>query len=529
MIGVRDLTVQFGAVRALDGVSLDIAPGEVHALAGENGSGKSTLLKILGGVHRPTSGHVTLDGADIQLAGVHDAQERGIGMVFQELSLFPHLSGYANIAIGREKTRFGLLDTRDAKRQALAAMARFGLTDIDLAAPVSALPIAEQQMIEVAKCLGRSPKIVLFDEPTASLTRREAGPLLALLRRLRDDGYTVVFVSHYLEEVFEVADRVTVLRDGKITLSAPLPDVTRDGVIGAMLGRDLTEFYPRRKNKPSGEPFLTLSGVGTDGLEPTSLDVKRGEILGVVGTVGSGARQLAEVIGGVRPATAGHLTVDGKQARLRSPGDALRRGIAYVPEDRKSEGLLQQLSIGTNITLPLLAARKSPLVRAGFVRTRNEKAMAASAIKLAGVRTPDARRPVSVLSGGNQQKVVLGRWFLRDVNCLVLNNPTQGIDVGSKEEVYRHVNDLADAGRAVVLVSSYYPEVLSLADRVIALYEGQVAGVFDRGAVTEEQLVELTMAGRPADANSPADASPAADANSAASPTDTSREGDPSS
>jgi ABC-type sugar transport system ATPase subunit len=514
MIGVRDLTVQFGAVRALDGVSLDIAPGEVHALAGENGSGKSTLLKVLGGVQRPTSGQVQLDGTAIQLAGVHHAQERGIGMVFQELSLFPHLSGYANIAIGREKTRFGLLDTRDAKRQARAAMERFGLTDIDLSAPVAALPIAEQQMIEVAKCLGRSPKVVLFDEPTASLTRREAAPLLALLRRLRDDGYTVVFVSHYLEEVFEVADRVTVLRDGKITLSAPIPDVTRDGVIGAMLGRDLTEFYPRRENKPSSEPFLTLSGVSTDGLEPTSLDIKRGEILGVVGTIGSGSRQLAEVIGGVRPAKTGHLTVAGEQSRLRSPADALRRGIAYVPEDRRSEAVLQQLSIGTNITLPLLYARKSPLVRAGFIRTGREKSMAASAIKQAGVRTPDSRRPVSLLSGGNQQKVVLGRWFLRDVDCLVLNNPTQGIDVGSKEEVYRHVNDLADAGRAVVLVSSYYPEVLGLADRVVALYEGQVAGVFDRGTVTEEQLVELTMVGRPA-----------ADAN----PTKTSREGNPSS
>ena len=504
MIGVRDLTVQFGAVRALDGVTLDIGPGEVHALAGENGSGKSTLLKVLGGVQRPASGEVVLDGEAIQLAGVHHAQERGIGMVFQELSLFPHLSGYANIAIGREKTRFGLLDTRDAKRQARAAMERFGLSDIDLAAPVSALPIAEQQMIEVAKCLGRSPKIILFDEPTASLTRREAAPLLALLRRLRDDGYTVVFVSHYLEEVFEVADRVTVLRDGKVTLSATMTDVTRDGVIGAMLGRDLTEFYPRRKNKPSAEPFLTLNGVGADGLSPASLDVKRGEILGVVGTVGSGARQLAQVIGGVRPAKTGRLTVAGQRARLRGPADALRRGIAYVPEDRKSEALLQQLSISTNITLPLLAARKSPLVRAGFLRTGNEKAMAAKAITLAGVRTPGAKLSVSALSGGNQQKVVLGRWFLRDVDCLVLNNPTQGIDVGSKEEVYRHVNDLADAGRAVVLVSSYYPEVLGLADRVVALYEGQVAGVFDRGTVTEEQLIELTMGGRATAANSTA-------------------------
>jgi ABC-type sugar transport system ATPase subunit len=497
VIGVRDLTVEFGPVRALDGVSLDIAPGEVHALAGENGSGKTTLLKVLGGIQRPASGTVVLDGEPAALVSVHHAQTLGIGMVFQELSLFPHLSGYANIAIGREKTRFGLLDTRDARRQANAAMERLGLASIDLAAPVGALSVAEQQMVEVAKCMARAPRIILFDEPTASLSRREAAPLLALLRRLRDDGYTVVFVSHYLEEVFEVADRVTVLRDGKVTLQAPIAEVSREGVIAAMLGRKVTDFYPRREGTPQDKPFLTLAGVACDGLAPVDLEVRNCEVLGIVGTIGSGASRLAEVIGGLRPARAGQVTVGGAQVKLRSPADALRRGIAYVPEDRRSQALLRQLSIGANITLPLLAARNSPLVRAGFLRRGTERSMVTKAIGLAGVRAGDPRQPIGVLSGGNQQKVVLGRWFLRDVGCLVLNNPTQGIDVGSKEEVYRHINGLADSGHAIVFVSSYYPEVLGLADRIVALYEGQVAGVFDRGSVTEEQLVELTMSGRP--------------------------------
>jgi len=501
MIGVRGLTVDFGAVRALDNVSVEIVPGEIHAFAGENGSGKSTLLKVLGGVQRPTAGTVVLDGQDVQMAGVGTAQALGVGMVFQELSLFPHLSGYANIGIGREKTRLGLLDSRDVKRQARAAMERFGLTDIDLAAPVSALPMAEQQMIEVAKCLNRSPKIILFDEPTASLTRREAVPLLSLLRRLRDDGYTVVFVSHYLEEVFEVADRVTVLRDGRITLNEPLAGLEREDVIAAMLGRGLTEFYPHREGSPREEIFLRLDGAGCDGLAPIDLDIRRGEILGVVGTVGSGASRLAEIIGGLRRAS-GQMTVAGRQARFRGPADALARGVAYVPEDRRSHALLQQLSIGTNITLPLLAAPRNPLVRAGFLRPRTERSMASTAIGLAKVRAEDPRLPVSALSGGNQQKVVLGRWFLRDVDCLVLNNPTQGIDVGSKEEVYRYINGLADAGHAVVFVSSYYPEVIGLADRIVALYEGQVAGIFDRGTVTEERLVDLTMVGRSAPAGS---------------------------
>jgi rhamnose transport system ATP-binding protein len=501
MIGVRDLTVDFGAVRALDDVSLQIAPGEIHALAGENGSGKSTLLKVLGGVQRPTAGTVVLDGRDVQMGGVGAAQALGVGMVFQELSLFPHLSGYANIGVGREKTRLGLLDSRDAKRQARAAMERFGLSDIDLAAPVSALPMAEQQMIEVAKCLNRSPKIILFDEPTASLSRREAVPLLSLLRRLRDDGYTVVFVSHYLEEVFEIADRVTVLRDGRVTLHEPLAGLQREDVIAAMLGRGLTEFYPGREGSPREEVFLRLAGASCDGLSPIDLDIRRGEILGVVGTVGSGASRLAEVIGGLRRAS-GQITVAGTQARFRGPADALARGIAYVPEDRRSQALLQQLSIGTNITLPLLATPRNPLVRAGFLRMRTERSMASKAIDLARVRAADPRLPVSALSGGNQQKVVLGRWFLRDVDCLVLNNPTQGIDVGSKEEVYRYINGLADSGHAIVFVSSYYPEVIALADRVVALYEGQVAGVFDRGTVTEERLVDLTMVGRSAPAGS---------------------------
>jgi len=494
MIGARDLSVRFDTVLALDGVEIEIAPGTIHALAGQNGSGKSTLLKVLGGVQRPTAGEVVLDGEPISFGGPADAARRGVGMVFQELSLFGHLSGYANIFIGHEPRRFGLLNRRELQARSRALLSELGMPDIDLARAVSELTVAEQQVVEIVKCLSHSPRIILFDEPTASLTSREAVPLLTAMRRLRDQGYTIAFVSHRLEEVFDVADRVTVLRDGQLTWDGATRDLDQPSLLEAMLGRPLDELYPTRRAQPQAEVAVRLEQARCDGLAPVDLEIRAGEIVGLAGAVGSGSSLVAEMIGGLRRVKEGRLIVGDRERKLRNPAAALRAGIAYMPEDRRTDGLFQQLSIATNMSMPLMAADHSPLVaRSGFVRRRAERDVVLAGVQQAGVRPPDPFRAAGLLSGGNQQKVVLGRWFLRDLPCLIMNNPTVGIDVGSKAEIYRQIAELADSGHAVIVVSSYNDELLGIADRIAVFREGAIVGSYRRGEVGERELALLTL------------------------------------
>ncbi len=494
MIGVRGLTVRFGTVTALDAVDVAIRPGTIHALAGENGSGKSTLLKVLGGAEAPSAGSIVLDGREVSFGSPMTAAASGIGLIFQELSLFPHLSGYSNVAIGHEPSRFGLVQGRRLRREADTLLRDLGFPPIELGRPVADLSVAEQQVVEILKCLSRSPRIILFDEPTASLTQREVVPVLATMRRLRDAGYTVVFVSHYLEEVFAVADRITVLRDGHVTLDADIGDVDRDRVLGAMLGRTLTEFYPRRAGEVGDEVLVRLAGARCEGIAPLDLAIRAGEVLGVAGTVGSGSAALGELLGGLRRLSAGTMTVGGRSLAPHGPGAALRAGIAFVPEDRRTDALLQDLSIATNFTLPLVAAPGSRLVRrAGFLDLGREQALVRDAIAHMDVRPPSPRLAARTLSGGNQQKVVLGRWFLHDRPCLVLNNPTKGVDVGSKAEIYRLIGDLADTGHAIVLISNYNPELLGTADRIIAFREGRLVAEYGKGEASEDALLRTTL------------------------------------
>ncbi len=496
MIGVRNLTVRFGAVTALRDVHVDVRPGTIHALAGENGSGKSTLLKVLGGAQAPSEGSIVLDGTPVSFGSPVQAAAAGVGLIFQELSLFPHLSGHSNIAIGREPSRFGLLRRRRLREDADALRRDLGFPPIDLARPVADLSVAEQQVVEILKCLGRSPRIILFDEPTASLTQKEVVPVLATMRRLRDAGYTVVFVSHYLEEVFAVADRITVLRDGTVALDADMADVDRDRVLGAMLGRTLTEFYPPRAGQSGDDVLIDLAGAACDGLEPLDLAIRVGEVLGVAGAVGSGSASLGELLGGLRRLTAGTMTVAGRRIAPRNAADALRAGIAFVPEDRRTDALLLDLSIATNMTLPLLAAPGSEIVgRGGFLDLPREQELVRREISHMDVRPSSPRLPARALSGGNQQKVVLGRWFLHDRPCLVLNNPTKGVDVGSKAEIYRLIGRLADTGHSIVLISNYNPELLGTADRIVAFREGHLVARYAKGEATEQALLDTTLGG----------------------------------
>ena len=387
-----------------------------------------------------------------------------------------------------------MLQARKLRQDALALLDDLGFPPIDLARPVADLTVAEQQVVEILKCLSRSPRIVLFDEPTASLTQREVVPVLATMRRLRDSGYTVVFVSHYLEEVFEVADRITVLRDGNVTLDTDMADTDRDRVLSAMLGRTLTEFYPRRAGRARHDVLVRLSKVACDGIEALDLEIRAGEVLGVAGAVGSGSSQLGEMLGGLRRLTAGTMTIGGRALAPRRPLDALRAGIAFVPEDRRTDALLQDLSISTNMTLPLLAASGSSIVRrGGFLDLAHEQELVRREIAHMDVRPSSPRLPARALSGGNQQKVVLGRWFLHDRPCLVLNNPTKGVDVGSKAEIYRLIGGLADSGHSIVLISNYNPELLGIADRIIAFREGRLVARYEKGEATEHDLLRTTL------------------------------------
>lgn len=496
MIGVDNVSVRFGPTLVLKDVTLQIAPGTIHALAGENGSGKSTLLKVLGGVVPPAEGTVTMDDKPIVLNSVREAIDRRIGVVFQELSLFPHLSGFSNIGIGMEPVHGGFVNDRELRRQVMELMDRVQFPPIDLTRSVGMLPVAEQQMIEILKCLYRSPSVVLFDEPTASLTRRESSALMQAIKRLRDAGYTIAFVSHHLDEVFELADWVSVLRDGELVLSCAVSETDQDQVLQAMLGKTLSDFYPSRQDSPASAVALSLKQVTADRLEPVDLEVHEGEVLGIAGTVGSGANTVADLMAGWKPSTGGVISVRGSEVRIQSPADALRAGIGYVPEDRRAESLLPGLSVSANGTLPLMAMSQSPLVRGGiFLRKHEERRQAAHLVERLQVRPNSTTTAVDNLSGGNQQKVVIGRWLLRDVRCLVLNNPTKGVDVGAKHEVYQHILSLADSGHAIVFVSTYNAELLGVADRIAVMYKGKLLGPFLRSELNEERLLRLTMIG----------------------------------
>lgn len=496
MIGVHNLSVHFGAFTALDGVDMQVRPGMIQALAGENGSGKSTLLKVLGGAQAPHSGTVMLDGKAVSFANTTQAASAGIGLIYQELSLFPHLSGYSNIFIGNEPRKSGFIHSRRMRETAESLILDLGFPKPPLDRPVAELSVAEQQVIEILKCLSRGPKIILFDEPTASLTQREAKPVLNNMRCLRNKGYTVVFVSHYLEEVFAVADQITVLRDGRVTLDKPMSSVDRDLVLEAMLGRKLMEFYPSRNGKPTDRVLLKLDSATCAGIKPVSLNIRKGEILGVAGTVGSGSAAFAEMIGGIRSLQGGTMSLDGRPFAPRNPAQALRAGIAYVPEDRRTEALLLDLSVATNISLPLVAAPESPLVgAAGFLLLQREHRLVLDDIQHMNVRPPNSRLPARALSGGNQQKIVLGRWFLYDRPCLVLNNPTKGIDIGSKAEIYKHIMDLAESGHAIIMISNYNPEIIGIADRIIVFREGRLVKTYRSGELTEDELLDVTMGG----------------------------------
>ncbi|WP_062428293.1 sugar ABC transporter ATP-binding protein [Herbidospora daliensis] len=489
MLALREVSKSFGAVRALREVSLDLAPGEAHALAGENGAGKSTLVKILSGVHRPDGGTLLLDGAPVEFHGPADAQAAGVAVIYQEPTLFPDLSVAENIFMGRHPRRsFGRVDRRAMRTRALDLFARLGVP-LDPARPARGLSIADQQLVEIAKALSRDARVLVMDEPTAALSGPEVARLFGVARSLRDQGCAVLFVSHRLDEMFALCRRVTTLRDGAVVATDLLADLTPDDLVRRMVGRDLAALFPKQPAAPGEVALkverLTREGVFTD----VSFEVRAGEIAALAGLVGAGRSEVARAVFGVDRRDAGSVHVGGRRLRGGSPTEAMAAGVALVPEDRRQQGLVMDLSIERNIGLTNL--------RWGLLSRAAERARAADwAIRLQ-VKYAGLTDAVTVLSGGNQQKVVLAKWLARRPRVLIVDEPTRGIDVGTKAEVHRLLSELAAEGLAVLMISSELPEVLGMADRVLVMHEGRLVADLPRAEASEERVVAAAT-GRPA-------------------------------
>ena len=474
LLQLSDIRKSFGAVRALKGVSFDLQPGEVHALLGENGAGKSTLIKVITGAHSPDDGTLTVDGESLRSLTPSRARELGIACIYQQPALFPDLSVAENIGLRLKKTSaFAKVKHAEQRALALDLLKRVG-AEISPDAEVRELSMPEQQLVEIACALGSGAKIVIMDEPTASLTQKEQHLLFGVVRDLRANGVGVVYISHRLEEIFALADRVTVLRDGESVGTHPVKDLTEAAMIQLMVGREVAALYPPAESEP-GAVVLSLKNLGcsASGVRGIDLEVRAGEIVGMAGLVGAGRTELARILFGITPADSGQIALHGKPLTLSSPREAISHGIAYVPEDRRRHGVILEMPIAHNITMAV-----HPVLFPGtWLRFKAETTMAKDFIRDLGIKAYGPDAPGGSLSGGNQQKVSVSRWLATKPKLLILDEPTQGVDVGAKSEIHKIIRNLAKEGLAVLMISSDLPEVLGMSDRIAVMREGTVTAV----------------------------------------------------
>jgi rhamnose transport system ATP-binding protein len=485
IVELRDISKQFAAVHALRGVHLPLYSGEIHALVGENGAGKSTLVKILGGIHAPDTGQILINGVETALAGPLVARAQGIAVIQQHPMLFPDLDVAENVFMGRHPLAgMRRVDWAQMNREVDDLLRALGVS-FSATTPVRGLSVADQQMVEIAKALSQQARVLIMDEPTASLSAREVERLFAIVRQLRGQGVALLFVSHRLDEVAELADRVTIFRDGAHVITAPTSELSTDQIIRHMVGRRLDSLFPK-EDAEIGEIALTVRGLSRFGaFQDVSFDLRQGEILGLFGLVGAGRTEVARVIFGVDHAEHGSILLDGAPIRIADPLDAMNHGIAYVPEDRHAQGLILSFPIEQNITLPILRR----VSRFGLVNTRAARDIARDYSLQLQVKSAGIEQLVSALSGGNQQKVVLGKWLATEPRVLLLDEPTRGIDIGTKAEVHRIISHLTTQGMAILLISSELPEILGMADRVLVMHEGRVSGEFTRGDADQERIM----------------------------------------
>jgi ribose transport system ATP-binding protein len=493
LLQMHGIVKAFPGVRALDGVDLDVRAGEVHCLLGQNGAGKSTLIKTLAGVHQPDQGTIHWQGRRVRLTHPQAAMRQGIATIYQELDLVEHLTVAENISLGHEPATAGFTRRGEARRTAARLLARLGHPEISPSTPVGRLPAASQQIVSMARALSHEVRLIVMDEPSAVLDQSEVERLFRVIRELTEQGVAVVYISHRLAEIREIGDRVTVLKDGR-TVAAGLPaaDTPTSELIHLMTGRDIEYAFPERRPVPPGDPVLDVAGLSLRGVfGGVSLQVRPGEVVGLAGLVGSGRSEVLETIYGARKATTGTVTVAGRRLRPGSVAAAVTAGVGLCPEERKSQGLLLDESVYRNVSISALGR----FSRGGFLASSAERRAAAEHTRALDVRPADIERAVRTLSGGNQQKVVLARWLLRRCQVLLLDEPTRGVDVGARSEIYALIRRLADEGVAVVLVSSEVPEVLGLADRVVVLREGTVAHTGPADEIDEHRVLDLVMEG----------------------------------
>lgn len=483
-----NISKRFDATQALEDVSLTLYPGEVHAVIGENGAGKSTLIKIMTGVHRPDTGEILLDGKPVQVRNSQEAQMLGIAAIYQEPMIYPDLNVAENIFISHAD-RGPVVRWGKMYEDASEILGQLGIR-LDVRVPARGLTLAAQQAVEIAKAISLKVRVLIMDEPTASLSQHEVTNLFRLVRSLTAQGVAVLFIGHRLEEVFQISDRITVLRDGKWISSRTRAEVTHDKVIRDMVGRDVKDFFAKGKST-RGDLLASVRNLGKEGIfQGVNFDVYRGEVLGFAGLIGSRRTDVGLALFGVEPSDTGEIIFEGQAHKITSPGQALSLGIAYASEDRRQLGLVMAMSITSNISLPML---RNYLTKMGLLRQRAELATAERFRERLNIRTPSLLAEVGRLSGGNQQKVMLSKWLNADPKLLILDEPTRGIDVAAKAEVHHMISDLAAQGIAVIMISSDLPEVLAMSDRVLVMREGRQMAILDRSEATEETVMAAAM------------------------------------
>nr|WP_245298634.1 sugar ABC transporter ATP-binding protein [Methylobacterium platani] len=486
LLALSGIAKEFPGVRALAGVDFNLRRGEVHAVCGENGAGKSTLMKIIGGVHAPSAGRLLYKGVERRFASPLEAEAAGIAMIHQELNLVAHLSVAENIFLGREPRRGFLVDRHALRAGAQACLDRLGAA-IDPDAPVRGLSMAQRQLVEIAKALSLEAELLIMDEPTSSLTEQEAQSLFRVIRDLKAAGVGIVYISHRLDEMREIVDRVTVLRDGRHVATDALAATTIDQIVARMVGRALDEKFPERTSVPTGDVILEAAGLTRAGaFRDVSFALRRGEILGFAGLMGAGRTEVARAVFGADPLESGTLAIEGRRLSIRDPRDAIAAGIAYLSEDRKAQGLAVTMPVDANLTLANLGAVAS---RLGLIDAARHAAAAQDYVDRLGIRTPSLRQPVRLLSGGNQQKIIIGKWLFRDAKVMLFDKPTRGIDVGAKLAIYTIMDRLAARGIGVVLISSELPEILGMTDRVAVFHRGRLVRILDTARTDQEEIM----------------------------------------
>ena len=484
---MRGVTKIFPGVKALDDVTFCVAPGSVHALCGENGAGKSTLMKVLAGIYKPEVGDVIISGQKVNILNTRDAMEKGIAMIHQELNYYPDMTVEANLFIGRETTYFGgIVNKKENLRQVKEVMEAYGI-DINPNARMKELTIAKQQMVEIIRAIAFNANIIIMDEPTSSLTDNDIEILFKMIRKLVSEGRAIIYISHKMDEILQIADAVTVIRDGKTIGTAPIEELTKLDIIRMMVGRELTDIYDKRE-LPIGDIKLKVEHLSSGkALQDISFEVRAGEIFGFLGLVGAGRSETAEAIFGLRQIDGGMVSLNGQELKVRHPADAIKAGMAFITEDRRQYGLSLIHSVRQNCVISSMPHYTSTPI--SIVSGKKEQEATDSMIQALGIKTPAQETRVVNLSGGNQQKIVVGKWLLNKPEVLIMDEPTRGIDVGAKSEIYSIMSDIAAEGKAIIMISSEMPELLGMCDRILVMCEGKSTGIFERDEYDQVRLM----------------------------------------